>query len=104
MVIKQNTNAKGGIPIRELLVREAPEPPITTQVLVIPLGYQPELNSKTLLLQTPHTLAAQYREIMLGLSRKLPSYQIAFKVPEGTMQAAEGKRHQWFYPSVNPTN
>lgn len=104
MVIKQNTNAKGGILIRELLVREAPELPKTRQVLAIPLGYQPELNSKTLLLQTPHTLVARYREIMLRLSQKLPSYRIAFNVPEGTMQGAEGKRHQWFYPSVNPTN
>lgn len=41
------------------------------------------------LLKTPHTLVSGYRLIKLELIWKLPSYWLAFVVPEGVMQSTK---------------
>lgn len=54
------------------------------------LGYPPELNGKTQLLKTPHTLSQDMDTSSL-LTRKLPPSWLAFMVLEGAVQAAGGK-------------
>lgn len=52
----------------ELLVRGIPETLTTIQAIVITLAYTLELEDKTLLLRTPHTLMSEHGGIMLVLT------------------------------------
>ena len=47
---------------------------------------------KTLLLKTPHTLIAGYRETKLEMSRKLPPYWLTFVLPDGVMEVIREKK------------
>ena len=62
----------------ELLVR----PPRTIQATAIALACPPELNGKSLLLKTPHTLVPGQREIKTVLTPKLPRCWRTFIVPQ----------------------
>lgn len=50
------------------------------------IDFLPELDSKTPLLKIPHTLVAEYREIMLEPGWKLHLFWKAFRVLEVAMQ------------------
>lgn len=54
-IVSKISSAKCGIFPYELLAREALDAPQTTQMAAIPLGFQPESESKTLLLRTAHS-------------------------------------------------
>lgn len=73
MCVKPDEKPSGrcGTPPLELLVRDVLETPKTGQALAIALGGPPELDSKTLLLETPHTLVIRHGEVYLT-TRKLP--------------------------------
>lgn len=51
-------SARHAIPAHTLLIRETPEAAKVAQAIAIASGYPLELHSETLLLKTPHTLAA----------------------------------------------
>lgn len=65
-------HAKHGIPSYMLLVMKAPDIPQTTEFIAIVHDCPLELDGKTLLLKTQHTLVAGYREIKVELTSKLP--------------------------------
>lgn len=50
------------------------------QSVAIAFVYPPELDGKTQLMKTPHTLVKGHRKIMLVQTRKLPSCWLAFIV------------------------
>lgn len=56
--------------------------------IVFAFSFLTYLDSKTLLLKTPHTLTARHREIILELNWKLFSYWLAYILPKGATQAA----------------
>lgn len=62
-----------GTPPLDLLVRGVPETSKTMQAVVLVLAYASELDVKTLLLKTPHTLTTGHREARSILDGKLLS-------------------------------
>lgn len=58
------------------------------QDIAIALGCTPELDGKSLLLKTPHTLATEHGEIKSAPIRKPPPCWLVFTGLEHAMQAA----------------
>lgn len=90
--LNDNLDARGGLCLGELLTKEVPEVPQTQKATAATVGYMPELDDKTLLLKTLHvyTLTIGHGKIRLGLNWKFPPCWLAFRVPEGAVQAAGG--------------
>lgn len=56
---------------------------VHNEILLSHKEEHPELDSKVLLLETPHTVVAGHQEVKLGLSWMLPPGLLASTVPEG---------------------
>ena len=56
--LDKNPSVKGRLLLYELLVKETPKVPQTIQAITTAAGCVPELNGKSLLLKTAHTLFA----------------------------------------------
>lgn len=61
------------------MVRSVPEISKTMQAILLALVHLSELDMKTLLLKTPHTLAAGHRKARSTLDRKLLPGHLAFQ-------------------------
>lgn len=57
-----------------------------------------ELDIRTLLLKLPHSGDIEHREIKLGLIQKFYLYLLVFIMLEGTVNTAEGEKHQHHLP------
>ena len=68
-----------GTPPLDLLVRSVPEISKTMQAILLALVHPSELDMKTLLLKTPHTLAAGHRKARSTLDQKLLPGHLAFQ-------------------------
>lgn len=76
--------------------------PATLQDAATVLSCPLELDGKTPLLKTPHTLVMGYRETKLVLDWKLPFCWLAFIVAESGLQAAEEGRALTALPRCEP--
>lgn len=79
-----NPSARGRLPSCDLLTWTAPEAPQIIKAIDIIVACIPELDGPTLLLKTPHVLAATagHGEMKLGLNWKRPPCWLAFTVPK----------------------
>lgn len=62
---------------------------------------QQGIDGMSLLLKTPCTLVTGHREVKLAPTSYFPHCWLAFVGLESAMQAAVGRSHQQFCPSIN---
>lgn len=77
-LLTENGRSRDGLLLYEVWIREIPEVPKAVVATAIPLGYLPELDGKSLLLQIPHALLWDIRNqvvTLLGDSFMLASFQ-----------------------------
>jgi hypothetical protein len=70
-LLNENASARGGLPPCKLLARKAPKSSPHHTGNCLATDYNPELDSKALLLKTPHAVITGHQEIKLGPKRKL---------------------------------
>lgn len=85
-----------------MLAREVPKVPQTIQSIALVLSCPAELDNKTLLLKTLHTLILGHTEIKLEMSWMLSPCWLVKIMPEGTTQAAVRENSSMVLLSVNP--